>query len=465
MIVRIRTLWFAMCVVVTAITVHASPHQAGPKLEAVSGERFAEDWSHMADPSARSRPWHRLKWITLGRNSHLSVGGDVKWRSEYIDSPYFGANGEESDFYVLQRFMAHADLRLNPNIREFTQLGFHKSFGRKADFPFDDDRADVQQSFIELTQGTSERGSGIRPGRQEIVLFPRFVTPRGALNIRAAFDGVRGWVARGPFLLDAFATRPVINNAGSFDDRSDDNQRFDALRLIYSFGGSTQWNVTGSVHRIDREFATVGPYSGRDDRVSWSIRLRGIEGAWDFDAEHYLQTGDFADQTIDAFGGGGDIGHTWRNAAWRPRLGIRWLYGSGDPDATDDEINTFFGPQARPPCCEDALWLAPSNMVALTSVFGLKPSSKFSIDFKVDFIRILDETDGVYEAGRVAYAESLRRSSSDRLSISTGFGLTWSPSDVITNRGYFVSQSAEGVLADIDGSDSTFSVLAAHFRF
>lgn len=461
----IKPLFSSVVLWLLTAVAHGAPTQAGPKLEAIGGERYAEEWSHMGNPGNRSRSWHKLKWIDLGEHTHLSLGGDLKWRSEYIDAPYFGVNDEEADFYVLQRIVAHGDLRINPNIRVFTQLGYHKSFGRKAEFPFDDDRTDFQQGFIDVTRGTSAHGAGIRIGRQEIVLSPRFTTPRGALNIRAAFDGVRGWVGRGQLHLDAFATWPVVNKSGAFDDRADDNQRFDAARLTYTFGKTNQWYVKGSAHRIDRELTTVGFFTGRDNRTSWSIRLKGHVGAWDFDGEHYQQTGKFADLDIDAFGGGGEIGYTWRSTSWMPRIGIRWLYGSGDPDVADDEYNTFLGPGARPPCCEDALWLAPANMIALTPVLGIKPIARLSLEFKVDFIQRHKKTDGIYAAGRIAYADSIGRSSTDWVSTSAGMWLTWTPTDDITIRSFYATQSADGALADIGGSRSTFSTLTIHVRF
>jgi hypothetical protein len=48
-------------------------------------ERFTEDWSAMAEDAARSRLWHRLKWIELGKAS-ITLGGDLRLRSEFVDA-------------------------------------------------------------------------------------------------------------------------------------------------------------------------------------------------------------------------------------------------------------------------------------------------------------------------------------------------------------------------------------------
>lgn len=438
---------------------------ANPSLSYSGGERFAEDWSRMDDPQARTRPWHRLKWIDLGRDARLSMGADAKWRSEYIDAPFFGTEDSKPDFYTLQRFLVHADLHLSSNVRVFTQLGFHKGIGRKAYFPFDDDRIDLQQSFVDVTAGIAERGVGARIGRQEIVLSPRFVPSRGALNIRAAFDGVRGWVRQGPLTLDAFATHPVLNNAGSFDNRRDRNQTFDGIRAIYTFGKTNHWRVIGSYYRIDRSTSKIGDTDGREDRRSWGLRLSKDDGKWFFDAEHYHQNGTFAGQAIDAFGGGGALNHIWRNSDWRHSIGVRWLYGSGDSNPGDSEVTTFFGPRARPPCCEDALWLSPSNLAVLSPVFAIQPGRNLLLEFKVDFATRLRPEDGIYTAARQPYDLSFDQSGGNLISITPGVRLKWSPIPEVSINAHMVLQSTKGALAALGASNSTFSVFSVAVSF
>ena len=459
------SLLFAPLMIIGISNAHATSGQAGPTIETFSGERFEENWSRMATSTERTRPWHQLKWLDLGGDTRLSLGSDLKWRSEYIDAPLLGVSDSEEDFYVLRRFMVHGDLRFSRNVRFFSQFSHHKSTGRKEDFPFDNNATDIQQAFLEITGGEETDGFGVRLGRQEIVLTPRFVTSRGALNQRGAFDGVRAWFSQGPWLVDGFATRAVVNKEGSFDDSPNDDERFDAVRLRYKFGAEQQWQAIGSWHRIHRDQTTMGPFTGRDDRTSWGLRIKGVSGAWDVDIEHHQQTGEFADRDIDAFGGGGDVGYTWRDAPWTPRLGIRWLYGSGDGDISDNEVNTFFGPRARPPCCEDALWFSPSNLVVLSPVIAFRPTSRIWLDFKLDFVRRIKAEDGIFAAGRIAFPDSFGRSGGDALSIAPGFHFAWSPVDEATIRSFFVYQSADGVLSDMGGSDSNFSTLSIHFKF
>ena len=466
-----RTLAMLTYLLAACATGSLAPAAADPELyvfppESVqNGERFHEDWSRMAESEAHTRPWHGLKWIELDDEIVLSLGGDLKWRAEYVDAPYFAVNREEEDDYVVQRLMLHADLRLGQNVRFFGQLGLHDGIGRQTEFPFDDNGLDLQQAFVDFSSGTQTSHHALRLGRQEIILTPRFTTPRGAVNIRAAFDGARGWIKRGPLYAEAWATRPVINDKGAFNDERDEDHTFSGIRAFYAFGREDAWRLSGMVVSDVREENNLGLLSGRDDRTSWSVRLEGRARGFDLDIEHYQQTGDIAGLEIEAFGGGGDVGYTWENVPWQPRLGARWTYGSGDDDPADNQSGTFFGPYPRAPCCADPLWIGPSNMASYAPVLQFRPIEKLSLELKADFISRLKATDGIYAVPAIVYPASVGLAGDDFISFAPGASLAWAVTEEVTMRAYYVNQTAEGVLADIGGQDSSFSVLSLYLRF
>ncbi len=447
-----------------AVAQTSAPKQQPVPASPFRNERFAEDWSHMVDPAHRTEPWHKLKWIDLGSGRHLTLGGDVKGRWESVDWPFFGATGAATDDYVLQRIMVHGDFRISRNVRVFGQLSLHESFGRTLMFPLDDGGGDLHQGFLELNGGSAQNGENLRIGRQEITLSPRFVHTRGAVNIRAAYDGVRGWLVRGPWMVEGFATRPVLNRTGTFDDRPDGNQTFNGLRVGYTFGQNRQWQAIGSLYTVDREVARIGAASGNDDRDSWGVRLFGTQSPWDFDAEHYWQRGHFAEQDIAAFGGGGDAGYTLKRTRFEPRVGLRWQYGSGDRNPTDGETNTFAGLLSRAPCCADPQWLAPTNIASLAPVVSFNPHATLAVELKADFIRRLEQSDALYTFPQIAYPGSVGQPG-DAISVAPTLSLTWTPRSDVTVLGYFVSQSADGALAASGGRDSTFSAISVGLRF
>src|SRR5688572_24714308 len=136
-----NTTRFAGAVAVASGALLAVPAQAQQAATAAPStanafrmERFAEDWSGMADEAARTRPWHRLKWIKLG-DASLTLGGDLRLRSEFVDAPMFGATGARADGYLMRRAMVHGDLRFGPGLRVFAQVSHHRAFGRRLPFP------------------------------------------------------------------------------------------------------------------------------------------------------------------------------------------------------------------------------------------------------------------------------------------------------------------------------------------
>ena len=351
----------------------------------------------------------------------------------------------------------------SPSIRVFAQVSHHRAFGRKLPFPLDHNGLELQQGFVEVGYAWSTGSIGARAGRQEMIFSPRFLHPREATNIRSAFDGVRGWVQQDPWRLEGFATHPVQNRPGSFDDRGNPAERFDGIRVTRSFGERGAWRVTGSWYQHQREAFRLGPMSGQDDRTSWGLRLAGRQGAIDFDAEHFVQTGQFAGRKIRAFGGAGEGGYNF-GGSFRTRAGMRWLYGSGDGDAMDSKSGTFAGPFPRPPCCIDPLWLAPSNLGLITPFVQVTPHRNLTLEAKADLIRRFRKRDAIYAFPQVAYPLSVGQEG-DTLGFARGLALTWTPASEVSLGLQHLQQRPQGALAKSGARDGSYTAANLAFRF
>ena len=425
-------------------------------------ERFAEDWSGMADEAARTRSWHRLKWIKLG-DASLTLGGDLRLRTEFVDAPMFGATGARADGYLMRRAMVHGDLRFRPGLRVFAQVSHHRAFGRRLPFPLDRNGLELQQAFVDVGHAWSTGSIGARAGRQEMIFSPRFLHPREATNIRSAFDGVRGWAQHRAWRLEGFVMHPVQNRPGSFDDRGNPAERFDGVRLTRSMGAGGAWRVTGSWYRHQRDAFRLGVASGPDDRTSWGLRVAGRQGAFDFDAEHYVQTGQFAGRKIRAFGGAGEGGYNF-GGALRTRAGMRWQYGSGDADAADGTAGTFAGAFPRPPCCIDPLWLAPSNLGVLSPFAQVAPHRDVTIEAKADLVRRFRKTDAIYAFPQTAYPRSVGQEG-DTLGLAGGITVTWNPASEVSLSVQHLEQRAQGALAKSGAREGSYTAAILAFRF
>ncbi len=428
-------------------------------------DRTAEDWSALKDPEKHTRPWHELKWLEFGGEGHATFGGELKARGEWIDAPNFGATGLDDDAYLLQRALLHADVTFNSHVRTFVQLGLHDGSERDVFFPLDDGGLDLHQGFLELNFGTPAKGVSVRAGRQEITLSPRLVASREGANMRSAYDGVRVTATQGRWRAEAFASHPVTNLQGDFDDESDTTQRFDGLRATYTLGEKKLWRATGSLYSTHRDRQRVGAVVAEDDRLTLGLKFGGAQDGWDFDAEHHVQSGEFGAQDVEAFFGGGDTGFTFKALPTSPRLGVRWLYGSGDTSASDGVTNTFVGTVARPPCCADPFWIAPANMRDVAPVLTLTPMKSLSVELKYDFVDRLESADAVYAVPLQAYPGTRGRAGASRLSTGPTAVLSYSPVPEVTLLVSHTEQSADGVLEDIGGEDARFTTASLTLRF
>ncbi|MGV8671432.1 alginate export family protein, partial [Pseudomonas aeruginosa] len=186
--------------------------------------RWLEDYRFLDDPRQRSDPFDELRYRRLSESAWLQLGGELRYRADAVESPYFGMRGDADDSYLMQRLQAHADLYLlDGQLRLFTQVQNTRAWGKDTLGPPDESRTDIQQAFVDARFEVAGADLTTRVGRQEMAYGAQvLVTYRDVPNVRQAFDGVRlsvSWAA--DTRLDAFAVRPVRLGRDAFDDGSD----------------------------------------------------------------------------------------------------------------------------------------------------------------------------------------------------------------------------------------------------
>jgi len=94
--------------------------------------RYDEDYSSLRDPLKRTDLWDPLKFIPLNKtgDAFLSLGGEFRFRYEWIQNLNWGAGIEDEDGYFLQRHLLHSDLHLKNMARLFLQLETSLVYGR-----------------------------------------------------------------------------------------------------------------------------------------------------------------------------------------------------------------------------------------------------------------------------------------------------------------------------------------------
>lgn len=329
----------------TSEAVHPpSPSNAplpGPKY---LGLYYDEDWSYLAGPPGTYEPdfFDRIKYIPLGDEWWLSIGGDLRFRLEAETNTAFGSAEPAQDTFQIYRYLLHFDLKHADTFRVFLQLGFmHDEDRDLPDRPFDENRGDLQQLFFDVKPFGGESPLTFRVGRQEMVYGKqRFVSPLDWANTRRRFDGAKLIWSEDDWQLDAFWSRPVSVQREHFDDWV---ENVDFYGAYFAYKGMEQHGLDVFFFGLEDNGDRVNPNGSAGDvnRFTLGSRFWGKRGPWDYEAMLAGQWGDWAGDKIEAWAWTLDGGYTFESAPWKPRAGAGFDWASGDKDPFDSSVETF----------------------------------------------------------------------------------------------------------------------------
>jgi hypothetical protein len=327
-----------------ALPAHAQEQNgAPPQRPTIMFNRWQEDWSVLADPLTPREPFDELKYIPLSTTDpkvYLSLGGGLRERFEANDTAGFGVGANRNADYLISRLEVHADLRLGPAIQVFTQLESTFAPGKLNLTPVDQDRLDLEQAFVALSEPLGDGHFKLRVGRQQIAFdLQRFVGVRDGPNIRQSYDAIWGDYERGPWRLLGFYSLPVqYRDLRAFDSYSSEHLTYGGVRLERRFG-SVETSISYSHYTQDNaRFASV---RGNERRDILDVHGSGVARGFDWDAEFMGQTGRIGSDEIQAWAVGSVSGYTFSSAAWSPRLGLQIDAASGDSNPNNHRLGTF----------------------------------------------------------------------------------------------------------------------------
>lgn len=422
----------------------AAPGYVGAQTPATDGQcpmrpafpamRYEENWRFLADPSCRTDPWDRVKYIDLGPERYLSLGGDARIRYERFENPGFGQGVDDRNGYLLQRYLFHGDLHLGPRLRFFGQLESALVDGRRAGpRPTDENRIDVNQMFVEWRMPLREHDwVAVRAGRQEVELgSAQFTSARDGLNDRLSFDGVRALGEIATWRFHAMATRVVPVNPGPFDDASGPDATMSGFYLARSHTLLPDGNGVGYASRRTRSNGVYADATGAEERITAGTRWWGRGEQWDYSLETGIQRGRLGGSDIRAWYVNTDNGWTWPEATWRPRLGIRFSIGSGDGTPGDGVLGTFSPLFAATAYSGLAGLVGPSNSVNIAPSLRFQLSESVLLTAGTSVFWRQSLSDGIYDIA----SDMLRPpGSSDARHVGTQptLQVTWMPTRHVT---------------------------------
>jgi hypothetical protein len=333
----------------------------------------------------------------------LRFSGEARLRLEGFAGGGFQPNN--NDGYLLQR------VRFNMKLLPTSWLRFHfqtqdaRVFfkNQKPYAPPYQDTWDLRLAFVEL--GDSEKGSGLRVGRQELAYGDeRLVGPTPWSNAARSFDAARATFRHGKFRLDIFASAVVVLKDGQVGQVQPGNN----LHGIY--GGMTNV-VSNSViepyvfwrlsPRLKTETGGIGNLDSKTGGVRWVGKL---PAGFDYGVEMAIQRGSVGTDVIRAWAGHWIVGHTWAAPA-TPRFIVEYNYASGDANAKDGRRGTF---DQLYPTAHDKYGLADQvgwkNIHHVRSGVELKPYPKWAVSAKYSSYWLADAHDALYTTSNAVVA-------------------------------------------------------------
>lgn len=422
--------------------------------------RSDEDYGYLRNVEDRAG-LDPLRYIPLGGDAFLSLGGEARLRVDAIDAPHFGISGEQTDTFALTRLLLSADLHLAPAVRLYGELGVHRDIGKRDPATaLDRDGVDAQVLFVDLTPAAGWR---LRLGRQELQLNPiqRFIAVRESPNVRQSFDGARVTRTTGNLKLDAFYLQPVALSPGAFDDTRSRTQRF--YGLYASAKVSPRHTLDLYALGLERDGVRFGTVAGDERRISLGARLAGTAGALDYDTEGLIQGGRFAGRRIRAFAASASGGYTL-DRPWKPRLGLRFDLGSGDKDPTDRTLGTFNPLFPKGAYFNETTLMSWGNLVSARASLGVTPRKGVSLEASYTTHRRWTGADAIYVQPLVPLAPAGADHAKD-VGGAVQLDASWQMNRNLKLQAQLAHQAAGPAVRALGGHPLDLAVLFAQFRF
>jgi Alginate export len=342
-----------------------------PARPPVMFNRWQEDWSVLADTRVPREAFDDLKYISLSANdphTYLSLGADLRERFEDNDAASFGTGTNRKDDYVISRLEAHADLRVTEAFQAFVQLQSDYAIGKTTLSPVDQDRLDVEEAFVALTEPLGQGTLKVRLGRQQFGFdLQRFVSVRDGPNVRQSYDAAWFDYELGKWRTIAFYSHPVQDrDVRLFDDVSNNRLTYGGFRIERKLTETAALSAYYS--RFTQDGVKFPSIAGNERRGVADIRYAGTAKAFDWDLEAMNQTGTLASESIEAWAFGSLAGYTLRSVIWEPRFGIQIDAASGDKNPRDHQLNTFN------PLFPNGYYVTLAGYTGFVNFIHLKPS-------------------------------------------------------------------------------------------
>lgn len=370
-------------------------------------ERAAEDYSFLQDSTNLDWPV-ATKYISLSAkpNSYLSIGGSYRPRLEHFTNNKWIANNNEN--YYSQRLSFHTDWHFGKHLRFFGEI--YHGYKTEGATILQTDDLDWHQGFLELNFPFDDHKLSVRFGRQEMKLGAgRLVDLRIGPNMRRSFDMGRVSFLGDQLNIDAFYGKEVQVGFEVFDNAFNLFEEGAANPEIWGvFGQFAVFTDNAAIKNTElyyigfqSEQSSFSDIVGKEIRHSIGIRRFGnIQRRFQYNSEFIYQFGDIGGNSIRAFNFETDWKYTFIHTKWKPTIGLKLDWSSGDQETGDGTLNSFNPMFVNPGIYSLAAVNTPVNLLSFHPSFIFFPSKKWLVNLEfATFFRSSDQ-DGLYAPPR-----------------------------------------------------------------
>lgn len=321
--------------------------------------RQNDDLSNL-DSIANKNWYQKSKAITFSPTAVLSLGASWRFQAESFINDEFNHHVGQDDVWFLNRFLAHAHLKVGSDLSLFTELGSSLIAGKKNVSPVDHDELYVNQLFA-LYNITSKWN--ITAGRQNMRFGSgRLIDIREGPNVRRSFDFIGLNFKSDNFKAQTFFSVPVQPRPKAFDNI--------ALNFDETFSGvyttsNLSFNNYLDLYLLYQKDNSAIFNSGisNERRGSAGVRHFGKYKNLTYNNEMVFQFGRFGNQRILAWTLSFDIEKKVNLFRKDVTFGLKTEAISGDQDAADDKLNTFDALYPRGAYFGRVARFGPSNLI------------------------------------------------------------------------------------------------------
>jgi hypothetical protein len=390
----------ATCSFLASQQLIAQAVQESPKIPPILVQRADENYSTISKNSLEGLLFGDLKQLRLRSDTYpfISIGAELRSRLEHTSNINFSTTNSTA---YLKRLSAHFAINISRRFGLFTE--FYSGYSSAGEQFLQSDDLAFHQAFLEWVVLKSENASTrIRLGRQELAFgTSRLVGLRNGPNMRRSFDMARIQWQSNRKSIDLLFGEEVAIQPGLFDNNSSilgsgkANNRLWGVYLQFPSSDGTKFFDLYYLGFLSNN-SVYNDVSGKETRHSYGMRSHGSWGRFTFNTELTLQSGTLNTNDIFAFNFETDWKYRLFESGWKPKIGLKLDWSSGDNAAADGKLETYNPLFVNPGIYSLAAVNTPVNLTSVHPSITFFPFKGFVVYMDYAFFYRTQKSDGFY---------------------------------------------------------------------